>query len=180
MSYSIAYAHEYSPRNAPTGRWPWLPGLLLACWLSSPISTTQVAPPINVQVGPCSFASTVKVLGTPTATTVISGNTAFSGPYHVVGELLLENGYFDVRPGTVLYVDGYGRSSPARHVNGLRIRLGKNATLHAEQAIFRAACKTGQQQAVLNLRGLPAGPYACTLVMSGHPMSVQRLQVSHD
>ncbi|WP_165903755.1 right-handed parallel beta-helix repeat-containing protein [Hymenobacter gummosus] len=80
------------------------------------------------------------VLGSTTSVTTISGGATFSGTYHVVGELLLENGYFNVKPGTVFYIDGYGRTSPVRRVTGLRIRLGKNATLHAEEAIFRAAC----------------------------------------
>ncbi|RAK70334.1 hypothetical protein DLM85_05680 [Hymenobacter edaphi] len=108
-------------------------------YLSTAPVAAQVPGNVSWNVGPCTFASNVPVLGNATTTTVISGNQTYSGTYHVVGDLVFENGYVDVRPGTVFYIDGLGRSVPAK-VTGRKLRLGKNAVFHAEQAQFRAAC----------------------------------------
>ena len=89
-------------------------------------------------------------LGNPTPLapiTQLSGNMVFDGIYHVVGPLELLTGKFDVRPGTVFYIDG-GRKFPGYRLkcfqneldDHLRILVSGDAVLTVSGAEFTSTC----------------------------------------
>ena len=91
-------------------------------------------------------------IGTPLTTTDYNANGgtyAFAtGTYHVIGNIRLLNGTFDIKPGTKFYVDGtYYLFKNTTIISGYSLTIGRGAFLRAAGALFTAACNNANTAA---------------------------------